>query len=75
MHQKMFFHPNFKEVPWQRPEHPRKNCFHSILHDQELERLRKRKAEQEAEDQARQAAKKQKLKDLYDRSKALARAK
>lgn len=72
---KMFFHPNFKEVPWQRPEHPRKNCFHSILHDQELERLRKRKAEQEAEDQARQAAKKQKLKDLYDRSKALARAK
>lgn len=71
----IYFHPEYKELAWQQPQHPRKNCFHSILHEQEMQRNHKRQAEQEAEDAARQAAKKQRLQDVYNRSKELARAK
>ncbi|MAD25165.1 MAG: hypothetical protein CMO44_13430 [Verrucomicrobiales bacterium] len=69
----IYFHPNFSELAWQRPQHPRKNCFNSILHEQETLRKRKRKEEEAAQEEAKQAAKKQKLKDIYNKSKALAR--
>ena len=69
----IYFHPNFSELAWQRPQHPRKNCFNSILHDQETLRKRKREEQEAAEVAAKQAAKKQKLKDIYNKSKALAR--
>ena len=71
----IYFHPEFNELAWQRPQHPRKNCFHSILHEQQTRMNRKRQAEQEAEEEAKQAAKKQRLQDVYNRSKELARAK
>ena len=69
----LYFHPNFSELAWQRPQHPRKNCFHSILHEQETQLKRKRREEDAAEEAARQAGKKKKLKDAYDKSKAMAR--